>query len=122
MYLGLWRNERNIYLYTKTDMVIFDKVIYFKIKICYNLYNVRGRGEHMQYYAHISDDKVRRQTVKEHLTGTPGVLNCSQRLSGAEHGGMDAEFCTTLENIPRDSESVWKVVPLQTMPRRGPRR
>lgn len=24
----------------------------------------------MQYYAHISDDKVRRQTVKEHLTGT----------------------------------------------------
>ena len=27
VYLGLWRNERNIYLYTKTDMVIFDKVI-----------------------------------------------------------------------------------------------
>ena len=24
----------------------------------------------MQYYAHISDDKMRRQTVKEHLTGT----------------------------------------------------
>ena len=29
----------------------------------------------MQYYAHISDDKVRKQTVKEHLTGTA-------RLSG----------------------------------------
>ena len=24
----------------------------------------------MQYYAHISEDKTRKQTVKDHLTGT----------------------------------------------------
>ena len=34
------------------------------------MYNIGGRGEPMQYYAHISEDKTRKQTVKDHLTGT----------------------------------------------------
>lgn len=76
----------------------------------------------MQYYAHISDDKVRRQTVKEHLTGTARRSELFAEAFRCGAWGMDAEFCTTLGNIPRDSESVWKAVPLQTMPRRGPRR
>ena len=76
----------------------------------------------MQYYAHISEDKTRKQTVKDHLTGTARRSDCLQKRSGAEHGDTDAEFCTISGNIPRDLENVWRAVPLRTTPRREPRR
>ena len=74
----------------------------------------------MQYYAHISEDKTRKQTVKDHLTGT---ARRSELFAEAfRHGDTDAEFCTISGNIPRDLENVWRAVPLRTTPRREPRR
>ena len=66
---------------------------------------VRGRGEHMQYYAHISDDKVRRQTVKEHLTGT---ARRSELFAEAFRCGAWGYGCGILHDIGKYSQGFRK--------------
>ena len=67
----------------------------------------------MQYYAHISEDKTRKQTVKDHLTGT---ARRSELFAEAFRCGAWGYGCGVLHDI------VWRAVPLRTTPRREPRR
>lgn len=77
----------------------------------------------MQYYAHISEDKTRKQTVKDHLTGTArrSELFAEAFRCGA-WGSRMRSYALTSGNIPRDLENVWRAVPLRTMPQQEPRR
>ena len=59
----------------------------------------------MQYYAHISDDKVRRQTVKEHLTGT---ARRSELFAEAFRCGAWGYGCGILHDIGKYSQGFRK--------------
>lgn len=59
----------------------------------------------MQYYAHISDDKARRQTVKEHLTGT---ARRSELFAEAFRCGAWGYGCGILHDIGKYSQGFRK--------------
>ena len=69
------------------------------------MYNVGGRGEHMQYYAHISEDKTRKQTVKDHLTGT---ARRSELFAEAFRCGAWGYGCGVMHDIGKYSQGFRK--------------
>ena len=62
-------------------------------------------GEHMQYYAHISEDKTRKQTVKDHLTGT---ARRSELFAEAFRCGAWGYGCGVMHDIGKYSQGFRK--------------
>ena len=59
----------------------------------------------MQYYAHISEDKTRKQTVKDHLTGT---ARRSELFAEAFRCGAWGYGCGVLHDIGKYSQGFRK--------------
>lgn len=52
------------------------------------------------FCAHISEDKLRQQSIKNHLEETAELAGRFASVFGVENGDMAADSCMTLESIP----------------------